>query len=116
MKMESNIFQNIDKDGRDKHPKNVALHGMTHFGYKLVKEKEKAFRVKRHFNIVADKYDLMNTFLSFGIHYIWKRVAVKALNLKRGDFFAGVPETCRSWHQKKLVFRAGSFCLILTVP
>ena len=38
-----------------------------------------------YFNSVASKYDMMNTLLSFGIHYIWKRTAVRMLGLNSGD-------------------------------
>ena len=54
------------------------------FGFKEVPEKEKVKRVLRHFDIVAKKYDMMNTLLSFGIHYLWKRTAIKMLKLKEG--------------------------------
>jgi len=55
------------------------------FGYQRVPEDDKAKRVRRHFNTVARKYDLMNTLLSFGIHYLWKRTAVKMMALKPED-------------------------------
>ena len=38
-----------------------------------------------YFNSVARKYDMMNTLLSFGIHHIWKRIAVRMLGLNSGD-------------------------------
>ncbi|MFO8083115.1 MAG: bifunctional demethylmenaquinone methyltransferase/2-methoxy-6-polyprenyl-1,4-benzoquinol methylase UbiE [Desulfobacterales bacterium] len=55
------------------------------FGYHTVAEDEKTQWVLRHFNSVADWYDFMNTLLSFGIHYLWKRTAVNIMNLKKGD-------------------------------
>ena len=55
------------------------------FGYQKVPEDEKSQWVLRHFNSVAKRYDLMNTLLSFGIHYLWKRIAVKMMALKAGD-------------------------------
>ena len=54
------------------------------FGYKKVPEKEKIKWVRRHFDTVARKYDFMNTLLSFGIHYLWKRTAIKMLKLQEG--------------------------------
>jgi demethylmenaquinone methyltransferase/2-methoxy-6-polyprenyl-1,4-benzoquinol methylase len=57
----------------------------VHFGFQKVPEREKTKRVCDHFNTVAQKYDLMNTLLSFGIHYVWKRTAVKLLGLRAGD-------------------------------
>jgi demethylmenaquinone methyltransferase / 2-methoxy-6-polyprenyl-1,4-benzoquinol methylase len=58
---------------------------MTHFGYLAIPEKEKVEWVRRHFDIVAGKYDAMNTLLSLGIHYQWKRMAVNMMNLRSGD-------------------------------
>jgi demethylmenaquinone methyltransferase/2-methoxy-6-polyprenyl-1,4-benzoquinol methylase len=63
---------------------------MTHFGYRKVPEEEKVEWVMGHFNTVARKYDLMNTLLSFGIHHIWKRVAVQMLKPKVGDWVIDV--------------------------
>ena len=54
------------------------------FGFTAVTEDEKKGRVRRHFDTVAEKYDVMNTILSLGIHYLWKRSAVKMLQLKPG--------------------------------
>jgi len=55
------------------------------FGFQQIPETEKAGRIIRHFNTVADKYDFMNTLLSLGIHYWWKRTAVGMLHLAPGD-------------------------------
>lgn len=57
----------------------------THFGFMKVPEEDKVLWVRRHFNTVADKYDFMNTLLSFGIHYAWKRTSVRMMDLKAGD-------------------------------
>ncbi len=46
---------------------------------------DKARYVLRHFTTIANKYDFMNTILSLGLHYLWKRLSVKALGLKTGD-------------------------------
>ncbi len=62
----------------------------THFGYLTIPEKEKVEWVRRHFNSVARKYDSMNTLLSLGIHYQWKRMAVRMMNLRRGDLVLDV--------------------------
>jgi len=58
---------------------------LVHFGFQKVPEREKTKRVRDHFDIVARKYDLMNTLLSFGTHYLWKRTAVKLAGLRAGD-------------------------------
>jgi len=44
----------------------------TYFGFDQVPENEKQTRVNQVFSSVADKYDLMNDVMSFGIHRIWK--------------------------------------------
>jgi demethylmenaquinone methyltransferase/2-methoxy-6-polyprenyl-1,4-benzoquinol methylase len=60
------------------------------FGYRQIPQDEKIKWVLRHFNTVADKYDFMNTLLSFGIHHLWKRTAVRMLGLKEGDWVIDV--------------------------
>jgi demethylmenaquinone methyltransferase/2-methoxy-6-polyprenyl-1,4-benzoquinol methylase len=59
--------------------------GTTHFGFRKVPAKEKVRWVGDHFDTVARKYDRMNTLLSFGIHYLWKRAAINLLSLKPGE-------------------------------
>jgi len=54
------------------------------FGYQQVPAREKGNLVQRHFDSIATKYDFMNTLLSFGLHYLWKRAAVKMMNLTPG--------------------------------
>ncbi len=55
------------------------------FGYERVDADEKTRRVIRHFDSVAGQYDFMNSLLSFGIHHLWKREAVRMLGLKAGE-------------------------------
>ena len=57
----------------------------TFFGFQRVPRERKADRVLQHFNSVAQHYDFMNTLLSFGIHHLWKRSAIRMLNLAPGD-------------------------------
>lgn len=47
----------------------------THFGYETVTETEKQERVAGVFTSVAESYDKMNDFMSFGVHRLWKWVA-----------------------------------------
>ncbi len=65
--------------------KQVLTSKTAYYGFKQVSSDEKSKRVVRHFNRIADKYDLMNTILSFGIHHQWKRTAINLLNLGDGD-------------------------------
>jgi demethylmenaquinone methyltransferase / 2-methoxy-6-polyprenyl-1,4-benzoquinol methylase len=57
----------------------------THFGFRTVPEAEKEKLVYRHFENVASYYDRLNTVLSFGMHYVWKRSAVEMLGLRTGE-------------------------------
>ncbi len=57
----------------------------AYFGYRQVRAADKEKLVRRHFDTVAGKYDLMNTLLSFGLHHLWKRAAVRMMGLRPGD-------------------------------
>ncbi|CAL1239139.1 bifunctional demethylmenaquinone methyltransferase/2-methoxy-6-polyprenyl-1,4-benzoquinol methylase UbiE [Candidatus Methylocalor cossyra] len=57
----------------------------THFGFRQVPIDEKAKLVRSVFDSVADKYDLMNDLMSFGIHRLWKRIAVELSHVRPGD-------------------------------
>ncbi|MFP4159713.1 MAG: bifunctional demethylmenaquinone methyltransferase/2-methoxy-6-polyprenyl-1,4-benzoquinol methylase UbiE [Desulfobacterales bacterium] len=59
--------------------------GFTYFGFRRLPAEQKKKAVLEHFTRVAARYDFMNTVLSFGIHYAWKRRAVAMMNLKPGD-------------------------------
>ena len=48
----------------------------THFGYQRVPLDEKQGLVDDVFHKVADRYDLMNDFMSFGLHRVWKDLLV----------------------------------------
>lgn len=62
----------------------------AYFGYRRVSAAEKGLLVCKHFNTVAARYDLMNTLLSFGLHHLWKRTAVRMLGLRPGDLVLDV--------------------------
>ena len=84
------IWKNKEREGEKRSYDPVSKKKAFHFGYERVSENEKGKLVLRHFNRVADKYDFMNTLLSFGIHLLWKRAAVKLLNLREGDLVIDV--------------------------
>ena len=44
----------------------------THFGFETILEKDKAEKVQGVFSSVASRYDVMNDFMSLGIHRFWK--------------------------------------------
>ena len=56
----------------------------THFGYQQVPVIEKANRVAEVFHSVADKYDVMNDVMSFGVHRLWKRYTIDAAGARHG--------------------------------
>lgn len=56
----------------------------THFGFQKVGWKEKQQKVADVFHSVASNYDVMNTLMSFGIHHLWKKIAVKNSHVKSG--------------------------------
>lgn len=57
----------------------------THFGYKTVPTEQKAKLVGQVFHSVADKYDLMNDLMSFGVHRLWKRYAIEMSAVRPGQ-------------------------------
>ena len=56
----------------------------THFGYQQVPTEEKVRLVSRVFDSVASRYDVMNDAMSFGIHRLWKRIALEHTGLRPG--------------------------------
>ncbi len=69
------------------------------FGYQQVPVGEKAQRVGQVFRSVADKYDLMNDLMSFGLHRLWKRQTIAMARLRPGmrvlDLAAGTGDLSR---------------------
>lgn len=76
----------------------------THFGYQRVRVEEKARRVADVFNSVADKYDVMNDLMSFGIHRAWKRFAIEMTGVGPGqrvlDVASGTGDLARAMAQR----------------
>ncbi|RQO62357.1 bifunctional demethylmenaquinone methyltransferase/2-methoxy-6-polyprenyl-1,4-benzoquinol methylase UbiE [Paucibacter sp. KBW04] len=76
----------------------------THFGFQTVDEREKASRVRGVFDSVASNYDLMNDFMSMGMHRAWKAYTVAVANLKPGervlDIAAGTGDLTRAFARK----------------
>ena len=57
----------------------------TDFGFSRVKSKDKSNLVKKIFENVSDRYDLMNDFMSLGIHRVWKESMLDWLAPRRGQ-------------------------------
>ena len=61
------------------------MSAMEQFGYQKVSAEEKTARVRAVFDSVAGRYDLMNDLMSFGVHRLWKRIAVQLSALRAGE-------------------------------
>ena len=83
---------------------NLSEDQETHFGFRAVKESEKASMVGDVFSSVASNYDVMNDFMSLGVHRLWKRFAVSQSGLKPGghvlDVAAGSGDLSRRFAQQ----------------
>ncbi len=55
------------------------------FGFEQVARGDKAERVRSVFASVADKYDVMNDLMSFGVHRLWKHFTLSLTGLKTGQ-------------------------------
>jgi demethylmenaquinone methyltransferase/2-methoxy-6-polyprenyl-1,4-benzoquinol methylase len=56
----------------------------TDFGFEEIPAAEKQGRVGAVFTSVAQKYDLMNDVMSFGVHHLWKRFTLEMCGLRPG--------------------------------
>ena len=73
----------------------------THFGYQTVEDVEKARRVRRVFDSVASRYDVMNDVLSMGLHRAWKAYTVAVAAVQPGmkvlDIAGGTGDLARAF-------------------
>ena len=73
----------------------------THFGYETVDDSDKARRVRGVFDSVAERYDVMNDVLSFGLHRAWKSYAVAVAAVQPGwqvlDIAGGTGDLARAF-------------------
>ncbi|AWD32204.1 Ubiquinone/menaquinone biosynthesis C-methyltransferase UbiE [Candidatus Kinetoplastibacterium sorsogonicusi] len=54
----------------------------TDFGFEFINIEEKTKKVKKIFNSVSYRYDIMNDIMSFGLHRIWKKLLVNNANIR----------------------------------
>lgn len=59
--------------------------GKTHFGFKSIDIEDKSAKVAEVFHSVANRYDLMNDLMSFGIHRWWKSLVISTSKVRQGD-------------------------------
>lgn len=57
----------------------------THFGYRTVDTEQKQQLVGAVFDSVAEKYDVMNDLMSFGIHRLWKQYTINQCGIRAGQ-------------------------------
>jgi demethylmenaquinone methyltransferase/2-methoxy-6-polyprenyl-1,4-benzoquinol methylase len=73
------------------------------FGYQTVPRAEKRRLVQGVFNSVAEKYDVMNDLMSLGVHRLWKRDLVTALDPRAGrsllDLAGGTGDISFRWRR-----------------
>jgi len=74
-----------DRQRKKQLDEHIRTTGRARFGLREFDEEKKAEAVRIHFDRVAPKYDFMNSLLSFGIQYAWKRAAVRMLGVSKGD-------------------------------
>lgn len=76
-----------DNDMSEQHLENAnpSDENTTHFGFQTVEKKDKASKVAGVFHSVAAQYDVMNDFMSFGIHRLWKRFTIDASGVRPGN-------------------------------
>jgi len=55
------------------------------FGQQTVSQSEREQKIRRVFKLVAPRYDLMNDFMSFGSHRLWKTLFVNQIPFKADD-------------------------------
>ncbi len=73
----------------------------TDFGYRQVPTGDKKPLVRAVFESVAPRYDLMNDLMSLGVHRVWKRIFVTALDPRPGrrllDLAGGTGDISFAW-------------------
>lgn len=86
-------------DGHNAGYSDSQNEGLTDFGFTAVPPGEKTRRVREVFESVAGRYDIMNDLMSFGVHRLWKRIAVSRMLLRPGhrvlDLAAGTGDLTR---------------------
>jgi demethylmenaquinone methyltransferase/2-methoxy-6-polyprenyl-1,4-benzoquinol methylase len=73
------------------------------FGFRTVDRAEKAGLVRAVFDSVAPRYDLMNDLMSLGVHRLWKRILLTALDPRPArsllDLAGGTGDISLGWRR-----------------
>jgi len=76
----------------------------THFGFQTVETGKKRELVGEVFDSVADRYDIMNDLMSFGVHRLWKRFTINQTGVRAGqtvlDLAGGTGDLAAKLHQR----------------
>ncbi len=76
----------------------------THFGYQTVETGQKKQLVGEVFDSVAERYDVMNDLMSFGVHRLWKRFTINQTGVRAGqtvlDLAGGTGDLAAKLHQR----------------
>ena len=76
----------------------------THFGYRSVRESEKAAKVAEVFHSVAGRYDIMNDLMSAGLHRAWKAFTIARADVRPGmrvlDIAGGTGDLARAFARR----------------
>ena len=84
----------------------------TDFGFRQVPRTDKAGMVRAVFDSVAPRYDLMNDLMSLGVHRVWKRILLTALDPRPArrllDLAGGTGDISFGW------LRLGGGAVVLT--
>lgn len=57
----------------------------THFGFQQIPLSEKTEKVSAVFRSVSSRYDIMNDCMSFGLHRLWKQIALQYAEIRSGE-------------------------------
>jgi demethylmenaquinone methyltransferase / 2-methoxy-6-polyprenyl-1,4-benzoquinol methylase len=76
-RMEKGMAMARRKPAQTRHNDDAGMD--THFGFQSVPLGEKQARVNDVFHAVAQRYDIMNDAMSFGLHRLWKDALVSML-------------------------------------
>ena len=74
------------------------------FGFQTIEKDQKRRLVRGVFDSVAGKYDLMNDLMSLGVHRLWKRAFIAALEPRAGrtllDLAGGTGDIAAGWAKR----------------
>ncbi len=80
------------------------MNDKTHFGFQEVDSSDKADKVAEVFHSVASKYDVMNDFMSMGVHRLWKKYTIETSGVRPGhrvlDLAGGTGDLAKQFSKK----------------